>query len=135
MNVIIDIFFIGSFYQGPTSNAKMGFCGVLNSASLSDLEHRSCHCIFDKDGDESHAYVKFCEIKCNEDNECKGYSYWDYERSCKFYTTSSICSKFTKKESRRCNLKGATYPGQVGPIHTVVAPGQKGCFIKEWRKY
>ena len=111
------------------------FCGIPNSGLLSELEHRSCYCVFDKYGYDWRSYINFCERRCNEDSNCNGYSYWDYERSCKFYTTSSRCSDFSIKGTRHCKLDNFVSSGHIGPIHTVVAPGKKGCFVKQWRKY
>ena len=70
---------------------------------------------------------------CNEDQDCKAYSYWTTYKWCYYYTTAASC---ITENSVVCVLEGNVHwESLTGPIMTVPAPGEDGCYIKEKRNF
>ena len=102
-----------------------GYCAVKKPSGFI-MKHRSCQCDTSTVA-EPHL---LCKRLCNEDQDCKGYSYWPGRKTCKYYTETHGCATTPVT----CTPIGFNTAGNIGKIFTQPESDQKGCYIKEKRK-
>ena len=90
------------------------------------MKHRSCQCDTSTVAEPN----LICKRLCNEDQDCKGYSYWPGRKTCKYYTETYGCAT----SPVTCTPIGFNIAGNIGKIFTQPESDQKGCYIKEKRK-
>ena len=134
------------FYQEPQPDKqkadKTGFCGVKASLGIKLEKHQSCKCdVIAGRIDEAKQFAvsdmpNYCQLKCNLDDKCKGYSYVNQE-SCEYYTDSEDCTDDSSNivEFMNCELMDDGSKGDLIPVESQsqsVWPigGLKGCYQK-----
>ena len=106
-----------------------GVC-VLRS-NLQEI-HRSCQCTVP--GNE--VYKTFCKDQCQDDNDCKGYSYSLTQNTCDIYTDANDVGGTVKCPTVSNDITCLKRNDLLtGPITTRTTIGVEGCFIKETRKF
>ena len=96
-------------YKTPGRN---GYCRIVDSKIM----HRNCNCkgIFTEDKHE------ICKIRCNNDVQCKGFSYSTDKGECQYYTTSEC--------PESCAVVNDENIGDIGHRNS---NSQAGCYVKE----
>ena len=108
-----------SSYVKPSGK---GYCTIISVNTGTKPEH--CQC---RDGNQN---IDSCRIRCDNDYECKGYSYHNDRSVCYIYTTSTC--------SDGCNKRNQGRIGDLRENKKDIGTKESGCYIKErvsWQCY
>ena len=99
---------------------KPGFC---QQSLTSGKRHQHCRC------PNNNKDINDCKSRCDEDNNCKGYSFRTAQSYCYVYTSTACPSE--------CELRASGFQGEITEGHYY--DWESGCYLKiigrEWKLY
>lgn len=109
---------------------ESGYCGYINQEQFPEslARHEFCRCLTTE-------FLAFCKSLCDEDQNCKGYSFRsteernDIDDICFIYTTSSCPSNCFKNNVGSVGDLVDRAPSITDPFYNFVSL-ESGCFIK-----